>query len=129
MLTETAGCGLTLVHAPTSQVRDARIPVSTGHPMVPSWIGPQKLRLVVLNQMDKISQKEQSRWATFFSTQVNTRVIYTNAKTGEGVPKLFKAATAGAAGFLAPCLPFSVLGPADGTLFVRDCYGKHFTVV
>lgn len=67
--------------------------------MVPSWIGPNKLRLVVLNQMDKISQREQSRWATHFSTQRNTRVIYTNAKTGEGVSKLFKAATAGASPF------------------------------
>ena len=43
------------------QVRDSRIPLATGHPMVPSWIGPSKLRLVVLNQVDKISDKEQNQ--------------------------------------------------------------------
>lgn len=64
--------------------------------MLPAWIGQNKLRLVVMNQMDKISQREQSRWATYFSTQRNMRVIYTNGKSGEGVPKLFKAATSGA---------------------------------
>lgn len=73
-------------------VRDSRIPLATGHPMLPGWIG-NKLRLVVMNQMDKISQREQSRWATYFSTQRNTRVIFTNGQSGEGVTKLMKAAT------------------------------------
>jgi len=72
-------------------VRDARIPLSTGHPSVPGWIG-SKLRLVVLNQMDKISETERSRWASYFSRATNTRVVFTNARLGDGVPRLTKLA-------------------------------------
>lgn len=78
-----------------AQVRDARIPLSTGHPSVPSWIG-SKLRLVVLNQMDKITETERSRWASYFSRAANTRVVFTNARLGEGVPRLTKLALSGA---------------------------------
>jgi ribosome biogenesis GTPase A len=77
-------------------VRDTRIPLSTGHPSVPEWIGG-KLRLVVLNQMDKVSEAERSRWASYFTRAANTRVVFTNARTGEGVPRLTKLALSGAA--------------------------------
>lgn len=72
-------------------VRDARIPLSTGHPSVPAWIG-SKLRLVVLNQMDKVSPSERSRWAAHFSRAASTRVVFTNAREGEGVARLAKLA-------------------------------------
>ncbi len=62
---------------------------------MPSWIG-SKLRLVVLNQMDKVSEAERSRWASYFSRAANTRVVYTNARLGEGVPRLTKLALSGA---------------------------------
>jgi ribosome biogenesis GTPase A len=72
-----------------------RIPMSTGHPSVPEWIG-SKLRLVVLNQMDKVSEAERSRWASYFTRAANTRVVFTNARTGDGVPRLAKLALSGA---------------------------------
>ena len=72
-------------------MRDARIPLSTGHPSVPEWIG-SKLRLVVLNQMDKVSEPERSRWASYFHRAANTRVVFTNARLGDGVARLTKLA-------------------------------------
>ena len=75
-------------------MRDTRIPLSTGHPSVPSWMG-NKLRLVVLNQMDKVSEAERSRWASYFTRAANTRVVFTNARTGDGVPRLTKLALSG----------------------------------
>ena len=76
-------------------MRDARIPMSTGHPSIPEWIG-SKLRLVVLNQMDKISEGERTRWASYFTRAANTRVVFTNGRSGEGVPRLMKLALTGA---------------------------------
>ena len=76
-------------------MRDARIPMSTGHPSIPEWIG-SKLRLVVLNQMDKISEAERTRWASYFTRAANTRVVFTNGRSGEGVPRLMKLALTGA---------------------------------
>jgi len=73
-------------------VRDARIPLSTGHPSVPEWAGPGKLRLVVLNQCDKVSEGERTRWAAHLARNAGTRVVCTNARTGEGVPRLAKLA-------------------------------------
>ena len=70
------------------QVRDARIPLSTGHPSTASWTGSTKLRLVVLNQMDKISDGERNRWAAYFQRAANTRVVFTNAREGDGVQRL-----------------------------------------
>ena len=91
--------------SPTLQVRDARIPLSTGHPSIPGWIG-SKLRLVVLNQMDKISETERSRWASYFSRATNTRVVFTNARLGDGVQRLSKLALSGAP---ASCSPAAAL--------------------
>jgi ribosome biogenesis GTPase A len=98
-----------LLHRP--QVRDMRIPLSTGHPSVPEWIGT-KLRLVVLNQMDKVSEAERSRWASYFTRAANTRVVFTNARTGDGVPRLAKLALSGARAVHAPaCWPSVTLSP------------------
>ena len=74
-----------------TQVRDARIPLSTGHPSVASWTGG-KLRLVVLNQMDRVSDNERARWTAYFQTAANTRVVFTNARTGDGVQRLARLA-------------------------------------
>ena len=76
-------------------MRDARIPLSTGHPSIPEWIG-SKLRLVVLNQMDKVTEPERTRWASYFTRAANTRVVFTNGRNGEGVPRLMKLALTGA---------------------------------
>ena len=72
--------------------------MSTGHPAIPEWIG-SKLRLVVLNQMDKISEGERTRWASYFTRAANTRVVFTNGRSGEGVPRLMKLALTGASSY------------------------------
>lgn len=73
------------------QVRDARIPLSTGHPSVATWAA-HKLRLVVLNQADRVSDGERARWAAYFQAASNTRVVFTNGRTGDGVPRLARLA-------------------------------------
>lgn len=81
-------------------MRDARIPLSTGHPELASWAG-SKLRLVVLNQMDRVSPGERARWASHFAAAANVKVVFTNAREGEGVARLARLATAVSAGLTA----------------------------
>lgn len=72
------------------EVRDARIPLATAHPQVSHWIG-SKSRILVLNRMDMISMAERQIWAAWFRAQGET-ALFTDAKQGEGVAQIAKAA-------------------------------------
>eukprot|EP00252_Welwitschia_mirabilis_P018276 TRINITY_DN405_c0_g3_i1.p1 TRINITY_DN405_c0_g3~~TRINITY_DN405_c0_g3_i1.p1 ORF type:complete len:368 (-),score=76.32 TRINITY_DN405_c0_g3_i1:243-1346(-) len=72
------------------EVRDARIPLSTGHPEMDSWIGDKK-KILVLNRIDMISTAEKNAWSSYFK-QKGLTVILANGKLGTGTMKLGRAA-------------------------------------
>jgi len=72
------------------EVRDARIPLASHHPQVDDWIG-NKPRLLILNRLDMIPESAQQQWVTWFKSQGET-VYFTNAKQGERVKAIIKAA-------------------------------------
>ncbi|MBF2077094.1 MAG: ribosome biogenesis GTPase YlqF [Synechococcales cyanobacterium T60_A2020_003] len=72
------------------EVRDARIPLATAHPQVPTWVG-SKERLLVLNRVDMIPGSVQRQWTAWFEAQGEIP-YYTNAQKGKGVTAIAKAA-------------------------------------
>jgi ribosome biogenesis GTPase A len=72
------------------EVRDARIPLASHHPQVDDWIG-NKPRLLILNRLDMIPESAHQQWVTWFKSQGKT-VYFTNAKQGERVKAIIKAA-------------------------------------
>ncbi|WCJ21533.1 Ribosome biogenesis GTPase A [Euphorbia peplus] len=77
------------------EVRDARIPLSTTHPQMDSWLGNRK-RILVLNREDMISKADRNAWANYFSRQ-GIRAIFSNGKLGMGTMRLNRLAKALAA--------------------------------
>lgn len=47
------------------EVRDARIPVSTSHPEIDSWIG-EKPRILIMNRKDMVCQADIRKWDAYF---------------------------------------------------------------
>ncbi|KAK3407279.1 hypothetical protein EUGRSUZ_K03362 [Eucalyptus grandis] len=72
------------------EVRDARIPLSTTHPLMDSWLGTRK-RILVLNREDMISKADRNAWATYFTKQ-GIKVIFANGQLGMGTMKLGRLA-------------------------------------
>jgi ribosome biogenesis GTPase A len=78
------------------EVRDARIPLSTGHPRLQRWISG-KQHLLVLNRRDMVPPAAQQLWSDWFRSQ-GQQVWWCDAKAGTGVKQLQQAAIrAGAA--------------------------------
>jgi ribosome biogenesis GTPase A len=74
------------------EVLDGRIPLSSHHPQVTEWIG-SKPRILVLNRMDMIPAALRQQWLTWFKEQ-GEKPYFTDAKEGEGIRSLKKAAQA-----------------------------------
>ena len=72
------------------EVRDARIPRSTGHPRLQRWISG-KQHLLVLNRRDMVPPATQQLWSDWFRSQ-NQPVWWCDAKAGTGVKQLQQAA-------------------------------------
>ncbi|KAJ3678009.1 hypothetical protein LUZ60_001812 [Juncus effusus] len=72
------------------EVRDARIPLATTHPMMDKWIGNRK-RILVLNREDMVSKSDRNAWASYFSKQ-GIKVVYANGQLGMGTMKLGRLA-------------------------------------
>lgn len=64
------------------EVRDARIPITTSHPLVVNWIGA-KPHLISFSRIDQISKCSLNDLKSFFSSKKN--IFFINSKTGEGV--------------------------------------------
>jgi ribosome biogenesis GTPase A len=78
------------------EVRDARIPLATGHPRLQRWIGG-KPHLLALNRVDMIPREAREAWSTWFKHHGQV-VWWCDAKAGTGVKQLQQAAIrAGAA--------------------------------
>ncbi|KAF7818323.1 DAR GTPase 3, chloroplastic [Senna tora] len=83
------------------EVRDARIPMSTGHPqanilacsffsIMDLWLGNRK-RILVLNREDMISTADRNAWAAHFAGQ-GIKVVFSNGQLGMGTMKLSRLA-------------------------------------
>ncbi|MBR8830989.1 MAG: Ribosome biogenesis GTPase A [Chroococcopsis gigantea SAG 12.99] len=81
--------GLKLVDV-VLEVIDARVPLASQHPQVKEWIG-EKPRILVLNRLDMIPESVRQQWITWFKNRGQTP-YFTNAKAGEGIKPILKAA-------------------------------------
>jgi ribosome biogenesis GTP-binding protein YlqF len=73
------------------EVRDIRIPMATTHPEIPSWIG-DKLRVLVLNRADMVTDAERSKWVAWFKRNGEEHVVLTDARSGKGVKRVAEVA-------------------------------------
>lgn len=74
------------------EVLDARIPLASHHPQVAEWIG-DKPRVLVVNRVDMIPESARQQWLTWFKSQGEFS-FFTNAKQGQGIQAVSKAAQA-----------------------------------
>jgi len=72
------------------EVRDARIPIASAHPKMSIWTEGRS-HLLVLNRLDMVSVSHQKQLQKWFVNQ-GYEVFFTNAKDGEGIKSLLKAA-------------------------------------
>lgn len=72
------------------EVRDARIPIASAHPKISTWT-EGRTHLLVLNRLDMISIAHQNQLQRWFNNQGH-EVFFTNAKDGNGIKALLKAA-------------------------------------
>ena len=72
------------------EVRDARIPFATYHPLLATWIGT-KSKLIILNRVDMIPPTVKEAWITWFKAQ-DEHIYFADARQGTGVAAISKAA-------------------------------------
>jgi ribosome biogenesis GTPase A len=72
------------------EVRDARIPLATGHPRLQRWIRG-KQHLLVINRRDMVSEEARRAWDHWFRAHGQTP-WWCDAKAGTGVKQLQQAA-------------------------------------
>ncbi|NJK38446.1 MAG: ribosome biogenesis GTPase YlqF [Oscillatoriales cyanobacterium RM2_1_1] len=65
------------------EVRDARIPLATHHPLVSQWI-EGKGRVLVINRADMIPAEAKHKWQQWFEAQ-GEAPYFTNAQQGQGI--------------------------------------------
>ena len=72
------------------EVRDARIPMATGHPHLNRWLKAKK-HLLVVNRRDMVTPSAREAWEQWFITQ-GQRTVWCDAKAGTGVKQVQQAA-------------------------------------
>ena len=72
------------------EVRDARIPLATGHPHLSRWV-KGKQHLLVINRRDMITAEARQAWQQWFKSQ-GQATVWCDAKAGTGVKQLQQAA-------------------------------------
>ena len=72
------------------EVRDARIPLATGHPRLQRWING-KQHLLVINRRDMVTKQAQQAWDQWFRQRGQTP-WWCDAKAGTGVKQVQQAA-------------------------------------
>lgn len=79
------------------EVRDARIPYATTHPMVPSWIKNKPL-IVAIARLDQISEQALAAWKEYYAMnpvhpeRPDAKVYFIDGKLGTGVLALKREA-------------------------------------
>lgn len=74
------------------EVRDARIPLATGHPDIDDWVGEARGRALVLNRSDQVPKKELREWVRWFKEAAGVEAIPCNSKQGSNIQRVEKAA-------------------------------------
>ena len=72
------------------EVRDARIPISTGHPHLNKWINNKK-HILVINRSDMISPETITSWNKWFNEK-DQYPHWCDAKRGIGINEICKSA-------------------------------------
>ena len=72
------------------EVRDARIPLATGHPHLNRWISG-KQHLLVINRRDMVTPAAREAWEAWFKAR-SQRTVWCDAKAGTGVKQVQQAA-------------------------------------
>ena len=72
------------------EVRDARIPLATGHPHLNRWISG-KQHLLVINRRDMVTPAARLAWEAWFKAR-GQRTVWCDAKAGTGVKQVQQAA-------------------------------------
>ena len=72
------------------EVRDARIPLATGHPHLNRWL-KGKQHLLVINRRDMVTADARENWQQWFKSQ-GQRTVWCDAKAGTGVKQVQQAA-------------------------------------
>ena len=70
------------------EVRDARIPISTGHPHLNKWIKNKK-HILVINRSDMVCPNTISNWNQWFK-KFDIYPIWCDAKRGLGIKEIYK---------------------------------------
>lgn len=79
------------------EVRDARIPLATTHPLVPTWVGNKPL-IVAIARPDQISKQALADWREYYAInpahagRPDVKVYFVDGKVGAGVMTLRKQA-------------------------------------
>ena len=79
------------------EVRDARIPLATTHPSVPSWVGNKPL-IIAIARLDQISDRALREWREYYAMnpahkeRPEAKVYFVDGKHGSGVLTLKKQA-------------------------------------
>ena len=72
------------------EVRDARIPLSTGHPHLNKWIKNKK-HILVINRSDMITIEAQTNWTNWFQRN-EIYPLWCDAKKGTGIKEICRSA-------------------------------------
>ena len=72
------------------EVRDARIPLATGHPHLDRWL-KGKQHLLVINRRDMVTPAAREAWEAWFKAR-GQRTVWCDAKAGTGVKQVQQAA-------------------------------------
>jgi ribosome biogenesis GTPase A len=79
------------------EVRDCRIPLSTTHPSVPSWVGSKPL-IVAIARTDQVSTAALRQWKEYYAMhpvhkeRPDSKVYFIDGKVGAGIMPLKKQA-------------------------------------
>lgn len=79
------------------EVRDARIPLATTHPMVPTWVGNKPL-IIAVARLDQVSKNALTDWREFYAMNAphperpDAKVYFIDGKLGTGVLSLKREA-------------------------------------
>ena len=73
------------------EVRDARIPLSTGHSHLNQWIIDKK-HLLVINRSDMVSRASIDAWTSLFKDK-GIDPLWCDSKKGMGIKEIIKSAT------------------------------------
>ncbi len=74
------------------ELLDARIPISSANPLIPSLIGNKK-RLILLNKSDLAAKKETDKWIEYFNSEKIPAIAVNSTKNNLYTKQIYKKIT------------------------------------